>query len=69
MKYLIFALALISLHPSALAQLLIHGTVKSASDQSDLIGASIVVKGTSIGTVRIHDRSQLCGFSTTIHPD
>ncbi|MBK7609077.1 MAG: SusC/RagA family TonB-linked outer membrane protein [Saprospiraceae bacterium] len=51
MKYLIFALALISLHPSALAQLLIHGTVKSASDQSDLIGASIVVKGTSIGTV------------------
>jgi TonB-linked SusC/RagA family outer membrane protein len=51
MKKIIFFIVLLLLNVPLLAQVTIQGTVKSAQDNSPLPGVSILLKGTTTGTV------------------
>ncbi|NLT51527.1 MAG: TonB-dependent receptor [Ignavibacteria bacterium] len=54
-RFLIFISILFLSNVSAFAQTLVSGTIKSASDKSSLVGVSVFVESTNIGTTTNKD--------------
>jgi hypothetical protein len=66
MKKILFIVLLLGLSVPMMAQVTVQGTVRSSSDQATLPGVSILVKGTTNGTVTdLRGHNNKCCFSSS----